>query len=75
MMVASSRSEMDITPVFGTVIGGSNPSGSTFDTNIRLGADFVRLCPERACFARVRDSKRFSPIFEKLCFEKMGNLY
>ncbi len=23
------RSEMDITPVFGTVVGGSNPSGCT----------------------------------------------
>ena len=28
-MSISSRSEMDITPVFGTVIGGSNPSEST----------------------------------------------
>ena len=27
------RSEMDITPVFGTVVGGSNPSGGTADKN------------------------------------------
>ncbi len=25
------RSEMDITPVFGTVVGGSNPSGCTHE--------------------------------------------
>lgn len=31
---------MDITPVFGTVVGGSNPSGSTKYTNTYLAAGF-----------------------------------
>ncbi len=31
-MEGRSRSEMDIMPAFEAVVGGSNPSGSTFDS-------------------------------------------
>ncbi len=45
--------EMDITTVFGTVIGGSNPSGCTKTKGF--------YAPKRVnCFTRERDSKGFS---------------
>ena len=34
-MHTRSRGEMDIIPVFGTVVGGSNPSGSTKSAFLR----------------------------------------
>ncbi len=45
---------MDITTVFGTVIGGSNPSGSTSDRVREL------LHAREACLPAGRDSKEFS---------------
>ncbi len=42
MIWKRSRGEMDITTVFGTVVGGSNPSGSTISEAILLPEGFER---------------------------------
>jgi hypothetical protein len=41
---------MDITPVFGTVIGGSNPSGSTKDRNYLPNGRFSAFVLDGAIF-------------------------
>ena len=59
--VYRSRGEMDIIPVFGTVVGGSNPSESTsfLAKSIEVSyTEFVRFCEERM---RVWFSGRMRP--------------
>lgn len=51
MGVVCTRSEMDIMPVFGTVVGGSNPSGCT--KNKESEAELLTTM----FFASRRDSK------------------
>jgi len=50
------------------------PIVTTFENPVLFGAVIFLCGEERAnCFARVRDLKRFSHMFEELCSEKMGN--
>ncbi len=54
---------MDIIPVFGTVVGGSNPSGSTKDKNICPSADFFAFVLGGALSSVSRDGEPGSRAF------------